>query len=85
MSNYVKFNKSTNSKYALVMRDDNTVYFTPDTKEIILGNQSYGKSAGEGELTVQVNGVEKGRFNANASNDSTINITLEDLGLKYPM
>lgn len=36
---------------------------------------------GTGTLTIQANGATKGTFNANAENDTTINITLGDLGV----
>lgn len=41
MANYIKFNKSTNRETALSSLDQNTVYFTTDTHQIVMNGQAY--------------------------------------------
>lgn len=47
----------------------------------LVDESAYHGTVGTGTLTVQANGTSKGTFNANATGDTTINITPADLGL----
>jgi hypothetical protein len=66
--NYINFNRTKTSSDALV-GDQNTIYFTPDTHEIVMGGEVYGKSTSttpnDGKLIITVNNEEVGTFTAN--------------------